>query len=117
MPKGHQRGFSFRVSFVSLGFKCETPFLPESPEVCQSYFCPISQRLRAETRKVEASEHCPWCRGCGKLQSFREEACRWRLIEPLKNSSAPRAISEIREFSKAQTRLRGITRFGKDTAW
>ena len=73
--------------------------------------------LRAETRKVEASEHCPWCRGCGKLQSFREEACRWRLIEPLKNSSAPRAVSEIRKFSKAQTRLRGITPFGKATAW
>jgi hypothetical protein len=40
VPEGHQRGFLFPL-FDSLGLKCGTPFLPESPEVCQ----PFSQRL------------------------------------------------------------------------
>jgi len=30
-------------SLISVGFKCGTLFLPESPEVCQSYFCSVWQ--------------------------------------------------------------------------
>jgi len=30
---------------ISVGFKCGTLFLPESPEVCQSYFCSVWQSL------------------------------------------------------------------------